>query len=272
MLPLFNRDLTVAVLASGSTGNCTYVGDGHNGVLVDCGLSTKRIHLALERLGLAGAPIDAVLITHEHSDHIGSARVLSNRLKKRFGRPVPFYMTAGTEAGARERCLPERIERCRAGVGFRVGRFEIEPFPIPHDVQDPVAYRVQSGQAAVAVVTDLGRPTALVARKLREVDVAVLEFNHDPELLVEGPYPWHLKQRIRSSHGHLSNAQAGELLADALHERLRHLARPPGWADNTRPALGGAAARRVLGDAQVHVQVAGQHSGAEPIALSASAI
>lgn len=272
MLPLFRRDLTLAVLASGSSGNCTYVGDGRTGVLVDCGLSTRRIHQALEARGLQDAPIDAVLITHEHSDHIGSARVLSNKLKRRFGRTVPFYMTRGTHEGAREGCLPEAVAFCTAGETFQVGHLAIHPFPVPHDVLDPVAYRVQAGPLSVAVVTDLGRPTALVARQLRQCDAAVLEFNHDEELLLQGPYPWHLKQRIRSNHGHLSNGQACDLLRDSLSDRLRHLVLAHLSDENNRPALAAAAARRTLGDASVSLQVASKLGGADPIALRTSAV
>ncbi len=260
------------VLASGSSGNCTYVGDGRTGLLIDCGISTRRIHQALDRHGLANAPIDAVCITHEHSDHIGAARILSDRLKRRFDRVVPFYMTQGTHEGAKEGVLPECVEHCRAGESFRVGGFEVHPFPVPHDVLDPVAYRVEAGELSVAVVTDLGRPTALVARQLRQCDAAVLEFNHDEELLLSGAYPWHLKQRIRSSHGHLSNGQAARLLGDSLSERLSHLVLAHLSDENNRPALAAAAARRVLGDAAVGLQVAGRLTGAEPISLSASAV
>jgi phosphoribosyl 1,2-cyclic phosphodiesterase len=272
VLPLFRRDLTLLVIASGSTGNCTYVGDGRNGVLIDCGLSTRRIHKALDARGLASAPIDAVLVTHEHSDHIGSARVLSDRLKRRFGRAVPFYMTQGTHQGARSQSLPERIEYCQPGESFQIGGLQIEPFPVPHDVLDPVAYRVQAGALAVAVITDLGRPTALVARQLRRCDAAVLEFNHDEELLLQGSYPWPLKQRIRSNHGHLSNRQAACLLADGMSSRLRHLVLAHLSDENNRPALAAAAARRVLGDAPVALQVAGRLTGAEPILLTGSAV
>ncbi len=272
MLPLFQRDLTLAVLASGSSGNCTYVGDGRSGVLIDCGISTRRIHLALERQGLVDSPIDAVLITHEHSDHIGAARVLSNRLKKRFGHTVPFYMTPGTQEGAKPQCLPEHVVLCQAGESFQVGGLDVHPFPVPHDVLDPVAYRVDCGKMSVAVITDLGRPTALVAGHLQACDAAVLEFNHDEELLLQGDYPWHLKQRIRSNHGHLSNVQAADLLQAGLSDRLRHLVLAHLSDENNRPALAAAAARRTLGEAPVSLQVAGRLSGADSIHLSTSAV
>jgi len=245
-LPLFSRELTVATLASGSSGNCTYIGDGRAGLLVDCGISTKQILLRLDQLGLKDAPLDAVLITHEHSDHIGAGRVLSKRLLKRTGRAVPFYMTAGTRSRVKEQSMPAAIEEIMPGQRFRVGHLEVDPFPVPHDTVDPVGFRVASGGTWAGVVTDLGRPTALVAEKLRSLSIAVLEFNHDFELLMGGAYPWPLKQRIRSSHGHLSNEQAAQLLDDALSPTLKHLALAHLSGENNRPERALKAAAAVL--------------------------
>ncbi|MEC7949560.1 MAG: MBL fold metallo-hydrolase [Myxococcota bacterium] len=247
-LSLFARDLTVATLASGSSGNCTYIGDGQAGVLIDCGISTKQILLRLDQLGLKDAPIDGVLITHEHSDHVGAGRVLSARLRKRTGRHVPFYMTAGTRGGVKPQSMPGAVEVIRPAERFRVRHLEVDPFPVPHDTADPVGYRVASGGTWAGVVTDLGRPTALVTEKLRSLSIAVLEFNHDFELLMGGAYPWPLKQRIRSSHGHLSNAQAARLLEDALSPTLQHLSLAHLSGENNRPARALQAASRVLRD------------------------
>lgn len=174
-------------------------------------------------MGLEGAPINAVLVTHEHSDHAGACRILCNRLEKLRGEPVPFYMTAGTRAALKESMVPAHYTPCVAGETFRVGHLVVDPFRVPHDVQDPVAYRVGLGERWVGVVTDLGRPTSLVSEKLRTLSIAVLEFNHDLEMLLDGPYAWPVKQRIRSSHGHLSNDQAGELLAESVGDALEHL-------------------------------------------------
>lgn len=270
MVGLFRRDVTVAVLASGSSGNCTYVGDGRAGVLIDCGLSTKRILQRMGEAGLRDAPIDAVLITHEHTDHVGSAGVLSRRLRKERGRAVPFFMTAGTHEGAPKACLPDGVEILESGVPFRVRHLHIDPFTVPHDVLDPVAYRITAGEVSAAVVTDLGRPTALVARKLRGCDVLVLEYNHDLRQLMEGPYPWHLKQRIRSNHGHLSNAQANDLLAQGMTDSLRHVVLAHLSEHNNTPAKAKAAATRLLkhlGNDRVQIQIAQQHALTRPIAL-----
>ncbi len=269
VLSLPSRDLQVAVLSSGSRGNCTYVGDGQSGVLIDCGISTKRILARLEDVGLASAPIDAVLVTHEHSDHAGSSRVLCKRLEKLQARAVPFHMTEGTRAALRETMVPEHYAPITAGEPFRVGELLIDPFRVPHDVEDPVAYRVGLGGRWVGVVTDLGRPTTLVADKLRTLSIAVLEFNHDIEMLLDGPYAWPVKQRIRSSHGHLSNDQAAELLRESAGEELEHLVLAHLSEENNQPGKALQQAAQALhaagADKRVRVHVARQDAALPPL-------
>ncbi len=273
MATLFSRDLQVAVLASGSSGNCTYIGDGHAGVIVDCGISAKQVLARLDSLGLSDAPIDAVLITHEHGDHVGGARVLCDRLHKRLGRWVPFLMTRGTRDALRERATPAAVEVVSAGVAVELKHMLLDPFSIPHDVADPVAWRVGLGGHKVGVITDLGRPTTLVEDKLRSLSIAVLEFNHDFDMLMGGSYPWQLKQRIRSSHGHLSNDQAGELLERGLGDSLRHLVLGHLSDENNRPVHAVAAATAALqragaGD-RVQVAVGEQRTPLPPVTLPA---
>ena len=247
MLPLFHDALIVCVLASGSKGNCTYIGNGRHGVLIDCGISARQVLLRLDAVGLADAPIDAVLVTHEHSDHVGGARVLFNRLEKTRGRRVPFYMTAGTLRALSERRRPAEAHPIRPGHTLPVGSLTVEAFTVPHDTRDPVGYAVDAGGARAGVITDLGRSTRLVERTLASLDAAVVEFNHDTEMLLDGPYPWRLKQRIRSHHGHLSNHQAHQLLARAArpgvlkHVILGHLSE-----ENNRPEKAWEAAEAAL--------------------------
>ncbi len=272
MRSLFSRDLTVATLASGSRGNCTYIGDGHAGVLVDCGTSTKQILLRMAAVGLGSAPVDAVLITHEHSDHVGAARVLCRRLRKLRGDAVPFYMTAGTRAGLLPKVIPDAIEIITPGERFQVRHLVVDPFSVPHDTREPVGYRVRSGGIWAGVITDMGRPTQLVERKLRSLSVAVLEFNHDLEMLLEGPYPWPVKQRIRSSHGHLSNKQAADLLSAALpRSRMQHLVLAHLSGKNNAPAKALARASAVLREhgalGEISIQVGQQREPARPIAV-----
>lgn len=269
MVGLFRRDVTVAVLASGSAGNCTYVGDGRAGVLIDCGISTRRILSRMEGLGLANWPIDGVLVTHEHKDHIGAARVLSDRLCRLQGKQVRVHMTRGTHEAADPRCIPkEGVRFVESGKPLRIRHLQVIPFTVPHDVLDPVAYKVTCGEVTVAVITDLGRPTALVARQMRDCDVLVLEFNHDLEQLMEGPYPWHLKQRIRSNHGHLSNEQAAKLLTSGLGKKLKHVTLAHLSEENNAPHKAHAACRRALdaaGAGHVKIHVASQEGVTDPL-------
>jgi phosphoribosyl 1,2-cyclic phosphodiesterase len=278
---LFSRDLVVCALGSGSSGNCTYVGDGHAGVLVDAGVNPKQVRLRMAEAGLEDAPIDAVLVTHEHSDHVASAAVLARALARR-GKPVPFLMSAGTASNVDARCLPDGVELVVPGEPFRVRHLLVDPFPIPHDTAEPLAYRIAAGGTSVAVVTDLGKPTALVAHQLRQCAAVVLEFNHDEELLWGGPYPWPLKKRIAGPHGHLSNAQAARLLQDGLGETLAHLVLGHLSEHNNTPAHALAAAMAVLGTAdalapvggttpRVTVTVAPPRSPAPPLRVRAEA-
>jgi phosphoribosyl 1,2-cyclic phosphodiesterase len=271
---LFTRPVTVAVLSSGSGGNCTYVGDRHAGVLVDCGLSTKQILARMAEVGLAEAPVDAVLVTHEHSDHVGAARVLSRALAKR-GKRVPFFMTAGTASAVDARCRPDGIEAIPAGGSFRVKHLVIEPVPVPHDTAEPCAYRVCVGGVRAAVITDLGKPTHLVTQHLRECDVAVLEFNHDEQMLLDGPYPFPLKQRIRSAHGHLSNAQARELLRASLGGAVRHVILAHLSEENNTPEKARTEARAAIveggGEGEVALHVAEQYRPLPPVVVQATA-
>lgn len=271
MNPLFHQDAIVAPLGSGSRGNCTYIGDGRRGVLVDCGLSTRQIFKRLEAIGLADTRIDAVLITHEHSDHVGAARVLSARLARREGAPVPFHMTRGTARNLHPNCVPEQIAPIRAGGSFQVGGFTVEPVTIPHDTQDPVSFTVAVRGVRIGVITDLGRSTRLVERQLASLDVAVLEFNHDLEMLLDGPYPWQLKQRVRGPHGHLSNAQAAELVRNGASSRLRHLVLAHLSEENNQPELALEAAQEALSAAPcqgVQVHVATQQEPLTPMRVS----
>lgn len=274
MLPLFHHDLIVAPLGSGSRGNCTYVGTATRGVLVDCGLSTRQVLLRLEAVGLSEARIDGVLVTHEHADHVGAARILSRRLRELQGFAVPFFATRGTAASLNPRCRPERLELIQAGTPFRIGPFEVEPTRVPHDVLDPVAYLVGFRGRHAFVVTDLGRSTKLIERQLSKAHLAVVEFNHDLTMLLDGPYPWSLKQRVRSNHGHLSNEQAAALVRNGASERLRHLLLAHLSDDNNLPELALEVASGALHDAglgHVDVQVAPQERPAERVEVEAEA-
>lgn len=271
---LFHHDVVVATLASGSRGNCTYIGTPQRGVLVDCGLSTKQVLRRMGEIGLGAAKIEGVLVTHEHADHVGAARILSDRLTKDQGARVPFFMTKGTRHALNPRCVPNHRVRVDAGVPFEVGGFRIEPFRVPHDVIDPVGYVVSHHDVHACVVTDLGRTTRMVERMLARCDIAVVEFNHDLEMLLDGAYPWPLKQRVRGAHGHLSNAQAEAFVAAGASSRLRHLVLAHLSEDNNLPERALEAAQRGLhaaGIGGVEVRVASQQLPLGPMRISAPA-
>lgn len=268
---LFHRDTIVATLASGSRGNCTYIGDERSGVLVDCGLSTRQVLVRMAEIGLGDARIDGVLVTHEHADHVGGARILDDRLLALQGSRVPFHLTRGTKIGLDPRCTPNDIRTVKSGVAFKVGSVEVEPYAVPHDTRDPVAYLVRHRGVTVGVLTDLGRSTHLVQRQVARMDVAVIEFNHDVEMLLDGSYPWSLKQRVRGPHGHLSNDQACELVASSVGPNLSHLVLAHLSDENNHPERALDAAERGLaaaGLARVQVTVASQTHPVGPFRVS----
>ena len=222
-------------IASGSSGYCIYIGSDNTHILVDAGISNKRIEQGLNEIGLKGNDINAVVITHEHSDHTKGLGVLA----RKYG--VPIYGTKETleEIGEmkylgeypRELFCPVRPD-----VEFTVGDLNIQPFSIDHDAANPVAYRVNHGRRNVAVATDMGHYDQYVIDHLQGLDALLLESNHDVNMLETGPYPYYLKRRILGDHGHLSNENAGRLLNCILHDRMKkillgHLSKENNYAE-----------------------------------------
>lgn len=209
-------------IASGSSGNCIYIGSESTGIMVDAGISKKRIDQGLNSLGLKTEELEGVLITHEHSDHIKGLGVLSRKYE------LPIYGTRGTleavKASGSLGEIPEGLFHViEADKNFRIGDLEIEPFAISHDAAEPVAYRVNSGGKSAAVVTDLGVYTKELVERLRGLDALLLEANHDIRMLEIGGYPYPLKRRIAGERGHLSNESSGRLLCEILHDKLKHV-------------------------------------------------
>jgi len=239
-----------------------------HGVLIDCGLSTKQVLKRLAAVGLEKAPIDAVLITHEHSDHVGAARVLERALKRRSGRDIPFYMTPGTARNVNPHCRPQQLLPVTAGKAFRIENWIIEPSMVPHDTADPVAYTVQIGTSRVGVITDLGRPTRPIVQQLSTLDIAIVEFNHDVEMLMDSAYPWRVKQRIRGPQGHLSNDQSAALVAAGASSRLKHIILGHLSAENNAPERALQACEEALfraGQNNVSIHLARQEEPLRPI-------
>ena len=269
-----DETLMVVPLGSGSKGNCIYVGSAQCGVLVDAGLSAKQTILRLEAAGLGHAIIEGVFVGHEHSDHIGAARVLQRKLSARCGREVMFWMTRGTYDGAHTRCRPDRVSWLTPGTPVTTGALSVEGIPSPHDTVDPVVFVITHGELRAAILTDMGRTTQALEDALRHVDIALVEFNHDREMLLNGHYSWPLKQRVLGPEGHLSNAQAADLVARGASKRLKHLILAHLSADNNTPAAALAAARDALqraGCTDVSVQVAPQDTAmaSPPVVRSA---
>lgn len=219
LFELATSSLRLVVLGSGSRGNAIVIEASGRRILVDAGFSAREICRRLELVGVDPAGIDAVVLTHEHRDHSRGAEVLS----RRFGMPV--YGTAGTvEAVSWKPDVRSRVRAMAPDRPVEISDFLVEPFLVPHDAAEPVGLVVSDGQGRrIGVAADLGCRSRLAWARLRDLDALVLETNHDFEMLRNGPYPWPLKQRVASRHGHLSNRDAADGLAEILGDDLQWL-------------------------------------------------
>ena len=223
--------MRLAVLGSGSGGNAIVVQSGGAGLLVDAGFSCRRIRHELGGLGTDAPELGAILLTHEHQDHVRGVPQLVKRCA------LPVHATAGTLAGL---ALPENATPhvVRSGEPYEAAGFLVEAFPLPHDAREPVGYVIEDRQGhRLGVVHDLGSRTRLAWGRLHDLDALVIETNHDLKKLRDGPYPWHLKQRVASRHGHLSNHDAALGVEELLSERLRHVVLYHLSQTNNSPAL-----------------------------------
>jgi len=259
--------LNLTVLGSGSEGNAVLVRSGDATILIDAGFSGKTITCRVEDVGVRTGEIQALVITHEHVDHVRGAGVLARRLK------IPVYATEGTFHRGRSRlgALPRQYP-IAGGSGFQIGSLTLHPFDISHDATEPVGFVIDDGTFRIGVCTDSGCVTHLMREKLRHCDALVLEMNHDPTMLLAGPYPWELKQRIRSRIGHLSNDDASEFIRDLWHPGLKHIFLAHLSKENNLPELARMAAEEALlaagcsnGDTRIHVTT--QHQTSELITL-----
>ena len=206
--------MKICSLASGSKGNCLYLETGDTRVLIDAGLSLRETLLRLEGCGINAASVHAVLVTHEHIDHVRCVGSFARKFK------IPVIASQPVH-----RKMENQFKKTR-GIEFESGRaitfrdVSIDPFPITHDACDPVGFVLESREGRCGTATDLGIATRLVTEKLRGCRALNLESNHDVDMLMNGPYPWVLKQRIKSSHGHLSNEDSLGLMFDLAHAGL----------------------------------------------------
>lgn len=212
---MFHPVLRFSALGSGSKGNGTLIHYQDTILLVDCGFTLKDTEARLQRLAIAPEQISAIVVTHEHSDHIAGVGPLS----RKYGMPV--YMTAGTWQAGRTGDL-SRLTLISAAHKFTIGSVIVEPISVPHDSQEPVQYTFRAGDYALGILTDVGTITEDIIRHYESCDALILEMNHCLQMLNEGPYPESLKQRVASSWGHLSNDQAAFFLS-RIKKNLKHL-------------------------------------------------
>jgi len=240
--------VSVSLLASGSRANCTLVASSTTRILVDAGLSCRETLKRVRALGERPEDISAILITHEHSDHVAGLQRLATKLN------VPVFLTSPTHhAWSRamrdeEGQLPElaKLERFSSGCRFQVGDIEITPFTIPHDATDPVGFTFRTEGVKIGYATDLGYMPVSVRDHLRGCDVLVMESNHDVEMLRGGPYPWSVKQRVMSRVGHLSNDALAEFFTNDYDGRAAYVILAHLSEQNNHPEIARAAAESAL--------------------------
>ncbi|MBT3310808.1 MAG: MBL fold metallo-hydrolase [Desulfobacterales bacterium] len=211
------NSLSVCMLSSGSKGNAVYISDGTTSILLDAGLSGIKIQKRLESRGLLPENLDAILVSHEHSDHIRGVGVLSRRFD------IPVYINNKTHGASPGLGKINRIKTFDCGRDFKINNLKIHPFSVSHDAKDPAGFTITQNGKKIGVATDLGIATHMVKEHLKDCSMLIIEANHDPVMLEEGPYPWPLKQRIKSRVGHLSNEDSKKLLMEVKHDHLSHV-------------------------------------------------
>jgi phosphoribosyl 1,2-cyclic phosphodiesterase len=245
-----------ACLGSGSEGNGLLVEVGSTRLLIDCGFGVRDTVTRLARIGVAPETLTAIVVTHEHTDHIGGVAPFAAR----FGTPV--WLTFGTLSTVAERFASlDRVYGFDSHDTFAVDAIEIRPFPVPHDAREPVQFICSDGQWRLGVLTDLGTSTAYVESSLSGCDALVLECNHDLDMLAHGDYPYPLKQRIAGRFGHLDNGAAAGLLAKIDTSRLKHLIAAHLSQHNNRPELARSALATAIGCATDWIGIADQRQG-----------
>ena len=241
------------ILASSSAGNSAYITDGVTHLLIDCGLSRRESFARLESVGIDPACIDAILITHEHCDHVSGLGPIAKKLAK------PVYLTQATADSLEAGTEQQHFCAFQAGSVITIGTFTVQSFSLPHDAVDPVGFVFSSQGRKVGICTDLGYMPDSIRFHLQDCDLLLLESNHDLEMLKVGPYPWSLKQRVMSRRGHLSNDVVSQFILDDLSPRTRRLVLGHLSEQNNMPALAHMVAAQALarrGLAEVELSVA----------------
>lgn len=243
-----------ACLGSGSRGNALLIEHGDSCVLVDCGFTLAETERRLARLEKSAEQLTAVLVTHEHADHVGGVDLLARKYS------LPVWMTPGTWSPARFGNIP-RLNFFSSHTPFALGCLQIHPFPVPHDAREPTQFVFDDGRHRVGLLTDTGRSTTHIEAMLNRCDALLLECNHDAGMLTNGHYSASLKQRVGGPLGHLSNDQAAQLLARLDHSRLQHVVAMHLSEHNNTPQLARRALCEALRCTEEEVTVADQRAG-----------
>ncbi len=243
-----------ASLGSGSRGNATLIESGTTLVMLDCGFSVRETERRMALLGRSPQQLDAVLVTHEHGDHVRGVPALARKYR------LPVWLTHGTWQMLRDPDLPA-VQHFHGHHAFPINDLQVEPFTVPHDAREPCQFCFSDGARRLGVLTDTGRATPHILASLQGCDALLLECNHDAGMLADGPYSASLKQRVGGPLGHLSNDQAGEILSRLDHARLQHLVAAHLSDKNNRPELASNALAQVVGCSADWIAVAGQEAG-----------
>lgn len=214
---MINNSFSICPLASGSKGNAVLISSPDGKILVDAGLSGIQIEKRLDQVGVSCKDICALIITHEHSDHVKGAGVLNRRFD------IPVFINQKTHNAAPGIGEINQLRYFECGTAFEIGNIKIEPFSISHDAADPAGMTMTYQDKKIGIATDMGVITNLVKQHLKDCEVLYLESNHDPDMLMNGPYPWVLKQRIKGRTGHLSNMDTRDFIRDLVNENLKHV-------------------------------------------------
>lgn len=248
--------LRFSSLGSGSRGNATLVETDQTCIMVDCGFSVIETRRRLARLGKTPADIHGILVTHEHSDHISGVAGLARRFA------IPVWMTAGTSVMHADTDIPS-LDWFHGHAAFAIGDLHITPFPVPHDAREPCQFVFSDGVVRLGVLTDTGSITGHIRQVLDGCEALLLECNHDTAMLANGPYPTRLKRRVGGHLGHLSNAQAADLLSSIDVSALKQLAIAHLSDKNNRPELARSVLAQILKCAPEWIAVADQATGLE---------
>lgn len=251
-----------ASLGSGSEGNALVVQAGVTTIMIDCGFGLNETISRCARLGVAADAIDAIVITHEHSDHVGGAP----RIARRFG--IPVWLTFGTLAATESRWEGCALRGFDSHDAFVVGDIEVHPFPVPHDAREPAQMAVSDGVRKLGVLTDVGETTMFIEQSLADCDALFLEANHCEDLLAHSAYPPSLKARIAGRFGHLSNRASADLLSRLVNPKLQRVVAAHLSKQNNRPDLARAAFAGALGTTDEDVLVASQDAGLQWVSIA----